>query len=136
MSRNAPINSSSSTRRTSSTFSLTKGRILSPTAFTAVPSAIVLALSSCTTSPAASAAFILAASAGSTPITFIFGFNILASVATPETSPPPPIGTKIYSTSGSSLKISIAIVPWPVATSMSLNGCTNVYPSFSASSHA
>ncbi len=62
------------------------------------------------------------APAGSTPITFILGLSSLASVDTPVASPPPPIGTRIMSTSGSSLKISMAIVPCPVATARSSNG--------------
>ena len=95
MSRNAPISSSSSTRRISSTFSFTYGTTLSPTSFTAVPSAIVFADGSFTGSPAFRAAVILAASDGSTPITLIFGFSILASVETPVISPPPPIGARI-----------------------------------------
>src|SRR5699024_6200193 len=41
------------------------------------------------------AAVILAASAGSTPITLILGFSILARVDTPEINPPPPTGTRI-----------------------------------------
>ena len=39
-----------------------------------------------------------------------FGFNSFANVDTPAASPPPPIGTKMYSTNGSSLKISMAIL--------------------------
>ena len=57
----------------------------------------------------------------------------MASVDTPAASPPPPIGTSIISTVGSSLNISIAIVPCPVATVSSLNGWTNVAPFSSAS---
>jgi len=69
--------------------------MLLPGVLTAVPSAIVLALSNVTTFPALSEAFIHAASAGSTPITLIFGLSNLANVLTPVASPPPPIGTKI-----------------------------------------
>ena len=95
ISRNAPTSSSSSTVRISSTFSITYWSVFSPTVFTAVPSAIVFALGRVTTWPAATAAFILAAAAGSTPITLILGFSIFASVEIPVISPPPPIGTKI-----------------------------------------
>ena len=62
---------------------------------TAVPSAIVLALGRVTTCPASREAFMQAAFAGSTPITRIFGFSIFARVATPQHSPPPPMGTRI-----------------------------------------
>jgi len=106
----------------SSKFFLIYGKILLPGVFTAVPSAIVLTLGRVVTFPALKEACIQFAPAGSTPITLIFGFNSFASVDTPVASPPPPIGTKIYSTSGSSLKISIAIVPCPVATARSSNG--------------
>ncbi len=88
---------------------------------------------SVTTSPAFNEAFIQLAPAGSTPITIIFGLSSFASVETPAASPPPPIGTSIISTVGSSLNISIAIVPWPVATVSSLNGWINAAPFSSAS---
>ena len=71
------------------------GKIFSPGVFTAVPSAIVLALGKVTTCPASKLAFMQAAFSGSTPITLILGFKSLASVLTPVASPPPPIGTKI-----------------------------------------
>ena len=66
-----------------------------PGVLTAVPSAIVLALSNVTTFPASIDDFIQLAFFGSTPITLILGFNNFASVLTPVASPPPPIGTKI-----------------------------------------
>ena len=78
-----------------SIFFFTYGKIFSPGVFTAVPSAIVFALGSVTTSPALILAFIHAAFSGSTPITLILGFNSFANVLTPVASPPPPIGTKI-----------------------------------------
>ena len=49
--------------------------MLSPTLFTAVPSAIVFVVSKETTSPASKAALMLAASIDSTPITCIFGLT-------------------------------------------------------------
>ena len=55
---------------------------------------------------------------------FISGFNIFAAQAIPEIKPPPPIGTSIISVSGSSSKISKAIVPCPSKTSSSLKGWT------------
>ena len=81
---------------------------------------------SVSTWPAFKDAFMQAAPAGSTPMTLIFGFSIFARVETPQQSPPPPIGTRIYSTVGSSLTISMAIVPCPVATISSLKGWMNV----------
>ena len=48
---------------------------------------------------------------GSCYIARIEGRTASTAVATPEISPPPPIGTKIYSTNGSSLKISMAMLP-------------------------
>ena len=53
---------------------------------------------------------------------FISGFNIFAAQAIPEINPPPPIGTRIISVSGSSSKISKAIVPCPCITSSSSKG--------------
>ena len=67
--------------------------MVSPTLFTAVPSAIVFALGRVTGLPFSNAAVILAAAAGSTPITLILGLSIFASVEIPVISPPPPIGT-------------------------------------------
>ena len=136
ISRNATINSSSSTVIISSRFFCIYGKIFEPGVFTAVPSAIVFTVGSVVTLPFLNDSCIQFAPAGSTPITFIFGFRSFARVDTPVASPPPPIGTSIYSTSGSSLNISIAIVPCPVATARSSNGWINVYPSFSASSYA
>ena len=136
MSRKFTISSWSSTAIISSIFFWIYGNTISPGVLTAVPSAIVSTFGSVTTFPASNDAFIQLAPAGSTPITFMFGFKSFARVETPAASPPPPIGTRIMSTVGSSLKISIAIVPCPVATTSSLKGCTNVAPSFFASSSA
>ena len=119
-----------------STFFWTYGKMVSPGFFTAVPSAMVLALGKVTTWPASREAFIHAALAGSTPITVILGLSIFAKVDTPVIRPPPPTGTRIISTVGSSLIISIAMVPWPVATSKSLNGWTKVAPVSSAMRYA
>ena len=97
ISRNAATNSSSSTVMMSSKFFWIYGKILLPGVFTAVPSAIVLTVGSVVTFPAAKDACIQFAPAGSTPIALIFGFNNFASVETPVASPPPPIGTRMYS---------------------------------------
>ena len=136
ISRKLTISSSSVTVIMSSRFFWIYGKIWLPGVFTAVPSAIVFTVGSVVTFPAANEACIQFAPAGSTPITLIFGLSSFASVDTPVASPPPPIGTRMYSTSGSSLKISIAMVPWPVATARSSNGWIKVYPFFSASSSA
>ena len=136
ISRKLTISSSSVTVIMSSRFFWIYGKILLPGVFTAVPSAMVFTVGSVVTFPAAKDACIQFAPAGSTPMTLIFGFNSLASVDTPVASPPPPIGTRMYSTSGSSLKISMAIVPCPVATARSSNGWINVYPCSLASSSA
>ena len=136
ISRKLTTSSSSVTVMMSSRFFLMYGKILLPGVLTAVPSAIVLTLGSVVTLPASKDTCIQLAPAGSTPMTLIFGLRSLASVDTPVASPPPPIGTRMYSTSGSSLKISIAIVPCPVATARSSNGWIKVYPFFSASSNA
>ena len=72
----------------------------------------------------------------STPITRIFGLKLLAAIATPEMSPPPPIGTTMQSTSGQSCTISSPRVPWPAMTWASSNGWTYVSPSSRTSSFA
>ena len=77
-----------------------------------------------------------AAPSGSTPITLIRGLSIFAKVETPVASPPPPIGTRIASTRGSSCTISMVIEPWPAATMGSLKGWMNVNPRSSATSMA
>ena len=99
-----------------------------------MPSAMVFTVGSVTTFPASKEAFMQLAPAGSTPMTLILGFKSFARVDTPVARPPPPMGTKIYSTKGSSLKISMAMVPCPVATAKSSKGWIKVYPFFSASS--
>ncbi len=72
----------------------------------------------------------------STPITLMDGRSAFAATATPDTSPPPPIGTTIASVSGSCASTSSAIVPWPAMTSGSSNGCTKVSPSVCSSRRA
>ena len=63
-------------------------------------------LSIVTTRPASRLAFMDAAPEGSTPTTRTDGLRSLARVDTPAASPPPPMGTRITSTSGRSWKIS------------------------------
>jgi hypothetical protein len=52
----------------------------------------------------------------------------LAAIAMPAINPPPPIGTTIVSTSGTSSMISSPSVPWPAITAASSNACTNAMP--------
>ena len=54
------------------------------------------------------------------------GFMDLAAKATPEISPPPPIGTTIMSRSGSSSRISSPTVPWPAIIFSSSKGAMKV----------
>ena len=102
ISRNATMSSSSSTVIISSKFSRIYGKILLPGVFTCSTICNRIYTLSVTTSPALNEACIQFAPAGSTPITLIFGFNNFARADTPVANPPPPIGTKMYSTSGSS----------------------------------
>ena len=69
-----------------------------------------------------------AAPAACTPITRTFGWSIFTAAATPEASPPPPIGTTMVSTSGRSSMISSPMVPCPAMTIGSSNGWMNVAP--------
>ena len=63
---------------------------------------------------------------GSTPMTFTAGYRYFTYTAMPASSPPPPTGTKIASSSPPLWRrISTAMVPWPAITSGSSNGCTN-----------
>ena len=120
--------SSSSTVTISSRYLLHSAKVNSPGFFTAMPSAIVLAVSSETTCPASIEAFMPAAPAACTPITRTFGWSIFTAEATPEASPPPPIGTTMVSTSGRSSMISSPMVPCPAMTIGSSNGWMNVAP--------
>ena len=118
----------SETEITSSRYFRQNANVRSPAVFTAHPSATVSIFSKVTTCPALIAAFIHAAPSGSTPITLTCGLTNFVARATPDANPPPPIGTKIASTSFNSFIISRAVVPCPNKTSRSLNGCTYTYP--------
>ncbi len=57
-------------------------------------------------------------------MTPIAGLTAFATVAMPEISPPPPIGTTSVSIAGTSSSISSATVPWPAMISASSYGGT------------
>jgi hypothetical protein len=105
----------SETSTMSSTSRRTIGSVIFPGAFTAMPSARV--------SPRIGklsplmALYIDGYSMASTPITCRSGFRLLAAIAIPEMSPPPPIGTTRVSISGAVPSISSATVPCPAMTS-------------------
>ena len=89
------MSSLSSTVIISSMFFCIYGNILLPGVLTAVPSAIVSTYGSVVTFLFFSETCMQLAPAGSTPMTLMFGFIILASVDTPVARPPPPIGTRM-----------------------------------------
>ena len=103
--------SSSVTVTTSSTYCFTSSRVLHPTFFTAIPSAIVGVAHTSQHSPFANASVIDAAFADSTPIILTEGFIDFIAVAIPASIPPPPIGTNTVSISIASSNISSPIVP-------------------------
>jgi hypothetical protein len=91
----AAHSASVSTVTTPSTNSLHNRKVSSPTSFTAVPSANSPTSLSSTRSPFCSDCAIAHESSVCTPITLISGRTALTYAATPDASPPPPIGTKI-----------------------------------------
>ncbi len=127
---------SSPTVTTRSTSGAASANDRSPTRPTARPSASVGRIGTCTGRPAASDAPKLGAAVGSTAITRICGRRALATMLTPASNPAPPVGTTIASTSGTSSRISRAIVPCPAITRASSKPCTRLRPSRSASSIA
>ena len=111
--------------------------VSSPTLRTAAPSTKVSIAGRSTGCPAASAASMDAASAGSTPTTRVCGWRSASQARQPEIIPPPPIGTT--STSGAypnCSTISCATVPWPAMVSGWSNAGTSVAPDDSASATA
>ena len=113
------------------------GRVNAPAVRTATPSAKVSMWSSRTGWPAHRAACMLAAPAGSTPITRVAGQRSRIHARQPASSPPPPTGTS--STSGASpiwSTISGATVPWPAMVRRSSKACTLTAPVASASAAA
>ncbi|VWC43558.1 hypothetical protein BSE24067_07209 [Burkholderia seminalis] len=102
-------------------------KVSSPTSFTAVPSANRPTSLSSMRSPASSDCAIAHESSACTPMTLISGRTAFTYAATPDASPPPPIGTKIaWIGPWCWRRISIAMVPWPAITYGSSNGWTNV----------
>ena len=109
-------------------------KVRSPTAFTAMPSAMVWP--PMRWAKPRRRAVKEGYMAASTPKTSASGRIALTAVATPEIRPPPPMGTGKTSSSGASSSISSARVPWPAMTSKSLKGCTNTRPRSSHSRRA
>ena len=136
MSRSPSAISSSVTVTMSSTSLRTWSNVRSPARFAARPSAIVDSSGRVTTSPASRLVPRVAAPAGSTPTIRIPGRSSLAAAATPEIRPPPPTGTTIVAASGTSSRISRAIVPWPAMTSGWSNGWIMTAPRRSANARA
>jgi hypothetical protein len=132
----ASATSSSGTTTTSSSQRRTSGRVSSPGRLTAIPSAIVSALSTPTGSPRRSDSGKAATLSTCTPTTSTWGRADLTAIATPLASPPPPTGTTTLARSGMSSSSSSPSVPWPAMTSVSSKGCTNAMPASSARARA
>ena len=108
---------SSETVTISSTYSWTIAKVMSPGRPTAMPSAIVVIFSSSTGAPPASEGGYAAAPAACTPTTRRSGRFSLSAIATPASSPPPPVGTRTVRTDGICSRISSPQVPWPLTMS-------------------
>ena len=101
------------------------GKVRSPTRSTAAPSTKRSVDTVCTGPPAASAAVMLGAPAGSTPTRRVAGECARNQVAMPASSPPPPTGTTSVPTGSASWPvISTATVPWPAMVRRSSKGWT------------
>ena len=95
--RTASSSSASLTVTMSSTSALICGKVSSPTCSTRSESALVLAVSAAaqaTRAPLRSDSRASAANSGSTPMTRVPGSRALTATAMPDTSPPPPTGTR------------------------------------------
>ena len=90
--------------------------------FEALCEAIIAAGLNVTGGPSAIATFMEGRRAGCTPITLTRGLLSLTAHATPEISPPPPMGATTASTSGTCCRISSPMVPCPAMTTSSSNG--------------
>ncbi len=120
--------SSSLTVTTPSTSSRTIPNGTSPGRPTAIPSAMVDIVGRAIGRPAASEAGHAAAPSAWTPITWTSGRSARTAVATPASSPPPPVQTRIVRTSGHCCRISSPTVPCPATTSGWSNGWISVAP--------
>ena len=110
----AAMISSSSTVTTRSTNCWTCAKVRSPGRTGIRPSATVVGLRRASPDdPASTDAFIFAAPAGSTPITFTSGRDCLMAAATPAASPPPPIGHEHGGDVRALLEDLEPAVPWP-----------------------
>ena len=132
----ASESSASSTVTTWSTSGAASGNDTSPTRPTARPSASVGWIGTWVGRPAASDALKLGAAAVSTATMRMSGRRALAATATPASSPAPPVGTTIAAASGTSSRISSAIVPCPAITRGSSKPWIRLRPSRSAISAA
>lgn len=102
----------SDTVTTSSTSDATWAKLTGPGSPTAMPSAMVDVWLSRTGAPATSDGGYAAASSAWTPMTLTSGRTALTAEATPPTSPPPPVATRIVLTPGTCSRISSPTVPW------------------------
>ena len=121
-SRIAAAISSRETGIESSTNPRTIGHISGSTFLPPIPSTKLGRCSIVRGDPSRSAAWSGAAVSTSQARILIPGFFDSAAIAIPEISPPPPKGTRIWSTSGRSSRISSPIVPLPAITFRSETG--------------
>mmetsp|Transcript_6540 Transcript_6540/g.20413 ORF Transcript_6540/g.20413 Transcript_6540/m.20413 type:complete len:250 (+) Transcript_6540:377-1126(+) len=105
--------SRSSTRHTSSVYSLATKKALPPTVGTAKPSAKVEVVFAWNGPPADRACVKEAHATGSTPTTVVFGLSVLIARETPAKRPAPPHGTMTKSKSSMSSTSSRPRVPAP-----------------------
>ena len=102
----------------------TRGKVISPTRLTAMPSAMVSPTEARRGPPESRAVCMLGQAAASTPTMRTAGRRARIAVAIPDTRPPPPTGTTTVSRSGACSRSSSPIVPWPATTISSSNAWT------------